>query len=122
MNTTMPKWLHRTASRLLLVTMVISAMGLTFARDILEDISIGPELIVLMASADQHDGPSQSSEVATEACDHRCHNTSHFLGQLPEDQSAALPAASARQFVPHVKRLAARDHTEPPFRPPRFTV
>jgi len=118
MKITMPSWLRRMVARLLLVTMMISAAGLTFGREILEDGPTGPQSVVSTASAAQHDGQSQDSNVANKACDHSCYNSSHFLGQLSEDRSAASPV-SARQYVPHVKRLAARDHTENPFRPPR---
>lgn len=119
MKTTMPDWLRRIVARLLLLTMVISAAGLTFGREILEDEPSGPESTVAIASVDQPDFSSQGSRIAKKVCDHSCHNSSHFLGQLPDDLIAVLPT-SVRQFSSHVKRLAARDHTENPFRPPRF--
>lgn len=119
MKTTMPDWLRRIVARLVLLTMMISAAGLTFGREILQDGPSVPESIVATASADRHDGQFGNSGGATKACDHSCHNPSHFLGQLPDDPVAALPS-SVRQFVPRVKQLTARDHTENPFRPPRY--
>lgn len=116
----MPDWLRRIIARMLLLTMMISSAGLTFGREILQDGPGGSESVVSIAGAARKDVSSQDNGVANKVCDHSCHNTSHFLGQLPEDRSADLPAAPARQFAPHVKHLAARDHSENPFRPPRF--
>lgn len=118
---TMPKWLRRIVARLLLVTMMISAAGLTFGREILEDGPTVADSIQAMASTSHHDDPSQSGSLATKACDHSCYNSSHFLGQLSDDLIAVLPAP-ARPFSPHAKQLAARDHTETPFRPPRVSA
>lgn len=119
MNTTMPNWLHRMVTRLLLVTMLISAAGLTFGREILQDGPTVADSIQAMASASHHDGQSQSGNLAGKACDHSCHNTSHFLGQLQTHKTAAAPEP-ARLYVAREKALLARDHTDTPFRPPRF--
>ncbi|MFZ5615272.1 MAG: hypothetical protein ACOY4L_10700 [Pseudomonadota bacterium] len=119
MKTTMPDWLHRIVARLLLLTMVVSAAGLTFGREILQDGPTVADSIQAMASASHHDGQSQGGDLANKACDHSCHNTSHFLGQLQTHEPAGM-AEPVSQYVAREKPLLARDHTENPFRPPRF--
>lgn len=119
MNTTMPDWLRRIIARLLLLTMVVSAAGLTFGREILEDGPTVADSIQAMASASHHDDQSQGGNLASKVCDHSCHNTSPFLGQLQTHEPAATPEP-ARHYVAREKPLLARDHTDTPFRPPRF--
>nr|WP_288119652.1 hypothetical protein [Thiomonas sp.] len=67
-------------ARLLLVTMMISAVGLTFGREILEDGPTGADSVLATASAAQDDGHSNDGDLGAKLCDHSCHNTSHFLG------------------------------------------
>lgn len=121
MKTTMPDWLRQIVARLLLLTMVASAAGLTFAREILEDGPSVADSIRAMASTSHHDGQSQGGDLANKACDHSCQNTNHFLGQLHTHEPAGM-AEPASQYVAHEKPLLVRDHTDPPFRPPRFFV
>lgn len=113
----MPYWLHRIVARLLLVTMMISAAGLTFGREILQDGPTVADSISAIASASHHDGQPTQQSIDMKACDHSCHNVFHFLGQLPADTVTHLPLLTA-QGVPRIKQLAARDHSENPFRPP----
>lgn len=121
MNTTMPNWLHRIVTRLLLLTMLVSAVGLTFGREILEDGPTVADSIQARASASHHDSQPKHQSIGMKVCDHSCHNTAHFLGQLSADTVTRLPLLSALG-VPHVKQLAARDHSENPFRPPRISA
>ena len=120
MKKTTQNWLRRMVARLLLVTMMISAAGLTFGREILEDGPTGLESLISTTSATQHDSYTDDSNPGTKTCDHSCHSTSHFLGQVPADAAAVAPGP-ARTYIPRLKRLASRDHAENPFRPPRFS-
>lgn len=113
-------WLRRMVARLLLVTMMISAAGLTFGREILEDGPTGPASVSATASAAQADNQSHEGNPGAKPCDHSCHNTCHFLGQLPADAAAITPEP-ARQYMPRLRQLIARDHAENPFRPPRLS-
>lgn len=102
---------------LLLITFSINAAGMTFGREILEGGSTGPEPVATTASA-AHDKQSDSS-VDAKACDHSCHNTHHFLGQLSgrRELNALTPDSG---YVPHTRQLLGRDFAEPPFRPPHI--
>ena len=113
----MPNWLHRIVTRLLLLTMLVSAAGLTFGREILQDGPTLADSIQAMASASHHDGQSQGGDLANKACDHSCHNTSHFLGQLQTHEPTGMPEIT-RQYVVREKPLLARGHPENPYRPP----
>lgn len=115
-----PMWhrLRRTVARLLLVTMTIGATGLAFGRDIPEGGPAGAGSIHVTAGTAQPDRQSGKSHLAGKPCSHGCHGTCHVLGQLPSDTAAVTPE-SARQYIPRLKHLIARDHTDPPFRPPR---
>ncbi len=117
MNKKMQTWLCRMLARLLLVTMMISAAGLTFGREILEDGRAGPDSPLYTASAAQQNSHTDGN-LDARLCDHSCHNTSHFLGQLPADAAAVTPGP-ARQYIPRLTHLIARGHADNPFRPPR---
>lgn len=119
MKTKTRNWLYRIVARLLLVTMMISAAGVTFGHEILEDGPTGPDWVQFTANAAQDDGHSNDGNLGAKPCDHSCHSTSHFLGQLPADAAAVTPEP-ARQYMPRLKQLIARDHADTPFRPPRL--
>jgi hypothetical protein len=113
----MPNWLHRIVTRLLLLTLLVSAVGLTFGREILQDGPTLADSIQAMASASHPDNHSQGGDLGNKACDHSCHNTSHFLGQLQTHEPTGM-AEPANQYVVSEKPLVARGHPENPYRPP----
>lgn len=103
---------------LLLITFSINAAGMTFGREILEDGPNGPDAVVAAASA-IHDKQSDSS-VDVKTCDHSCHSTNHFLGQIPGRRELSGAPTPGSVYVPRTRQLLARDFSENPFRPPRI--
>ncbi len=114
----MAHWVRQTVY-LLLITFSINAAGLTFGREILEDGPTGSESVVTTASA-THDKQSDSNgSVGIKACDHSCHSTNHFLGQVSHRKELNTPTPGS-VYVARTKQFLVRNFSENPFRPPRL--
>lgn len=114
----MTRWVRRTVY-LLLVTFSINAAGMTFGREILEDGTTGPEAVVAAASATYDQQSDSSGSVDSKACDHSCHSTNHFLGQVSSRKELNTPTPGS-VYVARTKQMLVRDFSENPFRPPRL--
>lgn len=109
----MAHWVRQTVY-LLLITFSINAAGMTFGREILEDGPSGSEPVVTTASESDSNG-----SVDIKACDHSCHSSYHFLGQVSVRKELNTPTPGS-VYVARTKQFLIRDFSENPFRPPRL--